>query len=363
MRAFGRSCGRRSRSQLTPLLAVHVFSQCPLRPCTATMLESGQLCEGRTGGKAYSTIGLVPSHTTCRPWTTVAAGSADDEVPENSTGVCLCISACETKAACETHFRLALLRAEAQEPFHRVDQGHQICGVERRTRSCIVRKGCPYGLREAELHSGCGMLAVEAMVVPGRCCRWLLVAQPTQPSLPTHEPALSGMLPQATVRFLCRPRPTSPRTAFMLYIPARSYNHDSTLRGLVDIDMAPNLAASQHDCIRDMILDETLTTAQMATDAGCSERSIKAIKSDLRHFSSTRAPPNGVGRPRSITPPMLDAVCDLLSEKPGLYQEEMAVFLWDEFDLLVSTFSISRSLSYERLYIQTCPARACRSMP
>ena len=28
--------------------------------------------------------------------------------------------------------------------------------------------------------------------------------------------------------------------------------------------MAPNLAASQHNLIRDMILDESLTTAQMA---------------------------------------------------------------------------------------------------
>jgi hypothetical protein len=41
---------------------------------------------------------------------------------------------------------------------------------------------------------------------------------------------------------------------------------------------------------------------------------------------------------------MLGALCEHLLEKPGLYQEEMVVFLWDEFDVLVSTFSISRSL-------------------
>jgi transposase len=108
--------------------------------------------------------------------------------------------------------------------------------------------------------------------------------------------------------------------------------------------MAPNLAVSQHDLIRDMILDQTLTTTEMATNAGCSERSIKAIKSNLAHFNSTKAPANGVGRRRSITPLMLDALCEHLLEKPGLYQEEMVVFLWDEFDVLVSTFSISRSL-------------------
>jgi transposase len=108
--------------------------------------------------------------------------------------------------------------------------------------------------------------------------------------------------------------------------------------------MAPNLAVSQHDLIRGMISAGTLTTAQMATVAGCSERSIKAIRSNLRHFNSTKAPPNGGGRLQSITPSMLEALCDHLIEKPGLYQAEMAVFLWDEFDILVSSFSISRAL-------------------
>jgi hypothetical protein len=32
---------------------------------------------------------------------------------------------------------------------------------------------------------------------------------------------------------------------------------------------------------------------------------------------------------------MLDALCDHLAEKPGLYVEEMAIFLWDEFDILL----------------------------
>ncbi len=108
--------------------------------------------------------------------------------------------------------------------------------------------------------------------------------------------------------------------------------------------MAPNLARSQHDLIRDMILDKKLKTNQMADVAECSARSVKGIRSNLRHFGTTRAPPNGGGRPRSITPLMIDALCDHLLEKPGLYLEEMAVFLWDEFDVLLSTSSISRAL-------------------
>jgi hypothetical protein len=42
---------------------------------------------------------------------------------------------------------------------------------------------------------------------------------------------------------------------------------------------------------------------------------------------------------------MLEALCDHLVEKPGLYIEEMAVFLWDEFSVLPSTSSIQRALS------------------
>ena len=42
--------------------------------------------------------------------------------------------------------------------------------------------------------------------------------------------------------------------------------------------MAPNLAPTQHDLIRDMILDQKLTTREMAKAAECSERSIKVSK-------------------------------------------------------------------------------------
>jgi hypothetical protein len=72
------------------------------------------------------------------------------------------------KAVQETYFRLAL-RAQAKESWHRVasGQGQQVCGVGQRMRSSIVREGCregcSEGCREAELHGGCSMLAVEAM--------------------------------------------------------------------------------------------------------------------------------------------------------------------------------------------------------
>jgi hypothetical protein len=79
--------------------------------------------------------------------------------------------------------------------------------------------------------------------------------------------------------------------------------------------MAPNLAPSQHDLIRDMILHQKLTTREMADAAGCSERSIKAIRSNLRYFGSTKAPPNGGGGCRSITLQMLEVLKEHLLER------------------------------------------------
>jgi hypothetical protein len=90
-----------------------------------------------------------------------------------------------SKAAWDSYLRRALLRAEAQDSFHRVGHGQQVCSVGRRMCSCIVREGRSGRSCEAELHGGCGMLAVEAMVVPGRCCRWLFVVPAAQPRFPT----------------------------------------------------------------------------------------------------------------------------------------------------------------------------------
>jgi transposase len=108
--------------------------------------------------------------------------------------------------------------------------------------------------------------------------------------------------------------------------------------------MAPNLAASKHELIRDMISSGELSTSQMAKTAGCSKRTILRISSNLRFFGSIKAPPNKGGRPRSITSVMLKALRDHLLEKPSLYLDEMATYLWDEFEVQATKSSISRAL-------------------
>jgi transposase len=110
--------------------------------------------------------------------------------------------------------------------------------------------------------------------------------------------------------------------------------------------MAPNLAASTLELIHDMIKSNELTAAQMAEAAGCSERTITRLRSSLRLFGSMKAPSNKGGRPRSLPPNMVQALCDHLLEKPHLYLDEMAIYLWDEFQTQVTTCAIRRALQY-----------------
>lgn len=108
--------------------------------------------------------------------------------------------------------------------------------------------------------------------------------------------------------------------------------------------MAPNLAKTTLRLIQDMISSGELTTSQIAQAAGCSKRTMIRIRSNLQLFGSIKAPAIKAGRPRSITQVMLEALCDHLLEKPGLYLHEMEIFLLDEFDVLIPKSTISDAL-------------------
>jgi hypothetical protein len=73
--------------------------------------------------------------------------------------------------------------------------------------------------------------------------------------------------------------------------------------------MAPRLTQSKHSLISDMLGSKSFKAHEIAEVAGCSIRSVHAIKSNLRQYGTTKAPPNGGGRPRDVTPPTFDAMC------------------------------------------------------
>lgn len=108
--------------------------------------------------------------------------------------------------------------------------------------------------------------------------------------------------------------------------------------------MAPNLAASQRNLIHDMIVSKSFTAPQIAHAAGCSIRGVKRFRSNMRFFGTMKAPWNDGGRPRLITSSMLDALREHLLEKPDQYLDEMVVFLWDEFEVSVSTSAVRQSV-------------------
>lgn len=108
--------------------------------------------------------------------------------------------------------------------------------------------------------------------------------------------------------------------------------------------MAPNLSAWDRSLLEAIINDAHCTDKQVAESVRCSERSVRAARSNLKHFGSVQAPSNGGGRPASITPVMLDAMRERLLEEPGMYQEEMVAFLHEEFGTIVTTAAIGRAL-------------------
>lgn len=92
--------------------------------------------------------------------------------------------------------------------------------------------------------------------------------------------------------------------------------------------MARNLQAWQRKLIVHMTLSKKrLTISQMAKVAKCSERSVTNIRRNIRVFGDSRSPLVPTGQPSIITSIMLDALCDHLAKNPGLYVEEIALFL------------------------------------
>lgn len=109
--------------------------------------------------------------------------------------------------------------------------------------------------------------------------------------------------------------------------------------------MAPNLPPWKRRLIQDMINDTPLTTKEIAYAAECTRQAVSKIHSDMKQLSGVRAPPKPAGQQRSITPLMLETLCNHLREHPYLYLDEMASFFKQNFNVSVSRSTISRALT------------------
>lgn len=55
---------------------------------------------------------------------------------------------------------------------------------------------------------------------------------------------------------------------------------------------------------------------------------------------------NSGGRDRPLSQPIAEALIKYHCDKPDLYLNEMAWFIWDEFHVIVSTSTLSRALNH-----------------
>ncbi|CAG1980148.1 unnamed protein product [Fusarium graminearum] len=130
--------------------------------------------------------------------------------------------------------------------------------------------------------------------------------------------------------------------------PAGQHGQKPTSSNTIgNVNMAPNLAACQHALIHDMIL-AGYNNAVIARTANCRASSVRRIRANMRCYGSTKAPPNGVGRRRLLSPPMLTALLDRLAVKPNMYRDEMVEFLEKEFEATIPAANIGRALRSAR---------------
>lgn len=93
-----------------------------------------------------------------------------------------------------------------------------------------------------------------------------------------------------------------------------------------------------------MIKSEDFTLNEMAIATGCSVPTVARARNNLRRFGTARSPRRRGGRPSLITHAIRAGLRHLLFESPHQYLEEMSGFLQNEFGVIVSPSTISRTL-------------------
>jgi len=108
------------------------------------------------------------------------------------------------------------------------------------------------------------------------------------------------------------------------------------------VDMAPHLPPWKRKLIQDMINDIPLTTKEITYAAECTRQAVTKIRSNMKQLGGVRAPPKPACPQRSMTPLMLETLCNDLREHPYLY-----LMKWHPFSGRISMYMSHRAPSAE----------------
>ncbi|KAM0703884.1 hypothetical protein Q7P35_008890 [Cladosporium inversicolor] len=97
--------------------------------------------------------------------------------------------------------------------------------------------------------------------------------------------------------------------------------------------------------MHDMIQSASLSDKEIASVVNCSTRTVRSARANHRVFGSVTAPNNVRGRHSAIPPHVLAALLDHLLNKPDLYLDEMAEFVWEQYEVAASVASVQRALT------------------
>jgi transposase len=97
--------------------------------------------------------------------------------------------------------------------------------------------------------------------------------------------------------------------------------------------------------MHDMIQAASLKDKEIVSVVNCSTRTVRSARANHRVFGSVTAPNNVRGRHSAFPTHVLAALLDHLLNKPDLYLDEMAEFVWDQYEVAVSVASVQRALT------------------
>ena len=125
--------------------------------------------------------------------------------------------------------------------------------------------------------------------------------------------------------------------------------------------MAPRLSKRDADAIDECLRDNPqCDMKEVAVLYGCTYNAVSRRRANIRRISLTGVDHrHKAGRPRIVTPEMLEYAVALIERDPTLYLDEVADFLYMEFGIQLEKSQVSRlwknaGVSHKKLSVQAC---------